>query len=363
MIKVDIESSNGRNLIRSFFCTMIKLNNILSLAGLMIGLVMVISCSNGEENAFSINGVWEMQDITFHDGEKLTYTDNGMMWMRIYDDSCYYSCQMAKAPNGTMIDPSHYEAYTYIEKGNNEILYLQGDDNHPLRIVNDSTMVIQEDGVKYTWKRNNDFDQERCLDIIDIIRKDRDNSSDMSHRYVFSKAERKLETTNHTLIYMLIIIGVVLVLIVNYAYNLYRNKKRVEQELRQIEEERKVMPEPVLQALNTVESEFHKSDFYISLRKRIANGERLRKEDWDAIETHLNGVYPRFTSTLLSLYNMSQVEYHVCLLLKLNATPSEIASVLCKDNSSISSTRSRLYQKIFGRKGSSKDWDEFILSL
>lgn len=337
---------------------------ILALAGLMIGFVMVISCSNDtEEKAFSINGVWEMREVTFHDGEKLTYTDNGMMWMRIYDDSCYYSCQMAKAPNGTMIDPAHYETYTYIEKGGNDILYLQGEDNHPLWIVNDSTMVIQEDGVKYTWKRNHDFDQERCLVIIDIIRNDRDNSSEMSHRYVYSKEERKLETANHALIYTLIIIGVVLVLIANYARNLYKNKKRVEQELRQIENEHKAMPEPVRQALTTVESEFHESDFYVTLHKRIAKSEKLRKDDWEAIESHLNSVYPRFTSTLLSLYNMSQVEFRVCLLLKLNSTPSEIASVLCKDTSSISSARSRLYRKVFGKKGSSKDWDEFILSL
>ena len=29
----------------------------------------------------------------------------------------------------------------------------------------------------------------------------------------------------------------------------------------------------------------------------------------------------------------------------------------------VSSTRSRLYQKVFGKKGSTKDWDDFILSI
>lgn len=322
------------------------------------------SCSNDtEEKAFSINGVWEMQQVTFPDGEKLTYTDRGRMWMRIYDDSCYYTCQTEKAPNGTMIAPADFETYRFVRKGKSDVFYLQGGNAYPLWIVNDSTMVIQEDGVKYTWRQNHDIEDDRCRDIIGIIRMDRSSVDNTDCRYVFSKAEKKLETTNHALVYMLMIIGMVLVLIVNYAYNLYRNKKRVEQELRQIEEERKSIPEPVRQALSTVETEFHKSDFYISLRKSIANGDRLRKEDWEAIESHLNGVYPRFTSTLLSLHNMSPVEYHVCLLLKLNATPSEIAGVLCKDASSISSTRSRLYQKVFGKKGSSKDWDEFILSL
>lgn len=339
------------------------MKTILYLCSIAFALLL-LSCSKGAgKKAFCIKGVWEMREVTFPDGEKLTYTDRGMIWMRIYDDSCYYSCQTAKAPNGTMIAPSDYEPYTLVEKGGVEVVYLQGGNQHPLTIVNDSTMVIQEDGVRYTWKQNCDIEDDRCRDIIGIIRMDRNSVDDTAHRYVYSKTEKALENTNHALIYMLIIIGMVLVLIVNYAHNLYKNKKRVEQELRQIEEERKVMPEPVRQALDTVETEFHQSDFYISLRKRIANGEKLRKDDWEAIETHLNGVYPRFTSTLLSLHNMSQVEYQVCILLKLNTTPSEIASVLCKDTSSISSTRSRLYQKVFGKKGSSKDWDEFIRSL
>lgn len=339
------------------------MKTLLGIFSFAIALLLLSCTEGGGERAFCINGVWELRQVTFCDGESLTYTDRGTIWMRIYDDSCYYSCKMQTAPNGTLIAPSDYETYTFMEKGRGEAIYLQGGNRQPLTVVNDSKMVIQEDGVKFTWKQNRDFDADRCRDIIEIIRMDRNSVDDRDHRYVFSKAEKALQTTNHTLIYVLIIVGVVLVLIVNYAHTLYRNKKRVEQELRQIEEERKAMPEPVRQALDTVETEFHQSDFYISLRKRISDGERLRKEDWEAIETTLNGIYPRFTSTLLSLHNMSQVEYRVCLLLKLNASPSEIAGMLCKDTSSISSTRSRLYQKVFGKKGSSKQWDEFILSL
>lgn len=339
---------------------MAKLRNLY----LLLFVLSLLSCSKkGGDGEFHIKGVWELQQLTFPDGDVLTYTDNGSVRMRIYDDSCYYSCQTANAPNGTMIAPSEFETYTLVEKGQNTVLYLQGNDIHPLTIINDSTMVIQEDGVKFQWKQNHDFDAERCRDIIGIIRMDKNNSGEPIHRYVFSKAEKQLETTNHALIYIIILIGVALLLIINYARILYRNKKRVELELQHLEKERQSMPEPVRQALDTVKDDFHKSDFYISLRKRIVNAEHLKGEDWNAIENNINSVYPRFTSTLLSLYNMSQVEYQVCLLLKLNATPSEIAGVLCKDASTISCTRSRLYQKVFGKKGSSKAWDEFILSL
>lgn len=339
------------------------MNTLLKIFSFTLVLLLLSCSKDGSEKSFSINGVWELRKVTFFDGESIDYAERGTTWLRIYDDSCFYSCKTAKAPNGTMIVPSDYETYTYVEKGRNNIVYLQSGNRHPLYIVNDSTMTIQEDGVTYTWKQNRDIEEDKYRDIIEIIRMDRNSVDDTTHRYVYSKAEKALETTNHTLIYMLIAIGVVLALIINYAYNLYRNKKRVELELKHLEEESKAMPEPVRQALNSVETEFHESDFYISLRKRIASGENLKKSDWENIEVHINSVYPRFTSTLLSLYNMSEVEYHVCLLLKLNATPSEIANVLCKDTSSISSTRSRLYQKVFGKKGSSKAWDEFIHSL
>lgn len=337
-----------------------KISYLLFLAS----VAFAISCSkNDSKKHFCLNGVWELQQMTTPAGSTYIYPENGFTWMRIYDDSCYYACQIANAPNGTMITPSVMQGYTFVDKGNNNILYLQGDNTHPLTIINDSTMIIQEMGRKYTWRFRENFDEDRCHEIVGVIKNDIEDNNETTRHYVFSKAEKELQTTNHTLIYILIFIVMALMMILNYAHNLYKNKKRVEQELKQIEQVHEALPEPVRQAMNTVETEFHQSDFYISLRKRIANGERMNKEDWEMIDTHFKSVYPRFTSTLLSLYNMSQVEYQVCLLLKLNAAPSEIANVLCKDTSSISSIRSRLYQKVFSKKGSSKDWDEFIHSL
>ncbi len=137
----------------------------------------------------------------------------------------------------------------------------------------------------------------------------------------------------------------------------------MERELKQITEERNVIPEPVRAAMNDVKEEFHKTEFYQDIHRRIAAGVRLAQEDWDVIEAQLNRVYPRFTSTLFDLRKMTEVEHQVCLLLKLGAMPTEIAVVMCKDTSTISTIRSRLYKKVFGKNGGSKAWDEFIYSL
>ena len=53
----------------------------------------------------------------------------------------------------------------------------------------------------------------------------------------------------------------------------------------------------------------------------------------------------------------------MCLLIKVRVQPKDIASLTAHSKESVASTRSRLYQKIFGKKGSTRDWDEFILSL
>ena len=39
------------------------------------------------------------------------------------------------------------------------------------------------------------------------------------------------------------------------------------------------------------------------------------------------------------------------------------AAVLARDVSTISTVRSRLYKKVFGQKGSTRKWDDFILSI
>ena len=119
----------------------------------------------------------------------------------------------------------------------------------------------------------------------------------------------------------------------------------------------------VKEAVKTVEKEFFTSDAYVHLRQRITSGQRLKEPDWVDIEERLKTVYPGFTSQLRSLYPMSELEYQVCLLIKLRIPPSDIAAVLSRDVSTISTVRSRLYKKVFGQKGGTREWDDFILSM
>ena len=105
------------------------------------------------------------------------------------------------------------------------------------------------------------------------------------------------------------------------------------------------------------------SDIYHHIQSSLNEGRWLSHHDWSELTEIVNSVYTGFTEKLYSLYRLTEQEYHVSLLVKVRMQPKDIALLTAHSKESIASTRSRLYQKVFGRKGSSKDWDDFVLSL
>jgi regulator of replication initiation timing len=105
------------------------------------------------------------------------------------------------------------------------------------------------------------------------------------------------------------------------------------------------------------------SDVYQRIQNCLNSGRSLSNQDWTELTEVVNSIYTGFTEKLYSLYRMSEQDYHVSLLIKVRIQPKDIALLTAHSKESVASTRSRLYSKVFGIKGSSKDWDDFILSL
>ena len=105
------------------------------------------------------------------------------------------------------------------------------------------------------------------------------------------------------------------------------------------------------------------STVYQRIKQYLVTGQSMNEEDWAELTEVVNGVYNGFTDKLFSLYHMSDQDYHVSLLIKVRLQPKDIATLTAHSKESVASTRSRLYQKVFGKKGSTKDWDDFILSI
>ena len=105
------------------------------------------------------------------------------------------------------------------------------------------------------------------------------------------------------------------------------------------------------------------SDIYRRIQECLNTGKSLNYQDWGELTQLLNSIYTGLTEKLYSLHPMSEQELHVSLLIKMHIQPKDIAMLTAHSKESIATTRSRLYSKVFGRKGSSKDWDDFILTL
>ena len=90
---------------------------------------------------------------------------------------------------------------------------------------------------------------------------------------------------------------------------------------------------------------------------------KLSTEDWQSLDEEVNSHYPEFKERISELCRISDIEYRVCLLLKVGVSPKDIATLTIKTKSAISVMRKRLYFKAFGKVEAPEKWDEFILSL
>lgn len=108
------------------------------------------------------------------------------------------------------------------------------------------------------------------------------------------------------------------------------------------------------------------SDVYGRIRHMLNSPSEkkiLTDDDWRELDEQLYEVYPLFHDRLVDLCKLSENEYRVCLLLKTQFSPSQIAVLTCHSKESVSATRRRLYMKAFGKKGAPADWDAIIRSL
>jgi hypothetical protein len=120
-----------------------------------------------------------------------------------------------------------------------------------------------------------------------------------------------------------------------------------------------------VQERNTRMTTTAQTDIAYRLRQKLNGGDasHITEDDWEELERTVLATYPNFRTRLFDLCRLSSHDYHVCLLLKMGLRPSDIARLTARSDEAISSTRRRLYERVFGQKGTPQQWDEVILSL
>lgn len=108
------------------------------------------------------------------------------------------------------------------------------------------------------------------------------------------------------------------------------------------------------------------SNIYVQIKHILNDPHRslkMTEAKWSELSHEINTIYPNFDTRLRELCRMSLQDYHVCLLIKIGITPTDIAFLTYKSKPGIGSIRRKLYERAFRKKGEAKNWDEVILSL
>ncbi len=114
---------------------------------------------------------------------------------------------------------------------------------------------------------------------------------------------------------------------------------------------------------NNKEKSFRKLQVYEMIKKCISDKKGISEKNWSQIENAIDIIYPDFKKELMYLSNLNTHEYHVCILVKLNFSNSDIAAIMCRTTGTISFTRSMLYKKLLHKEGKAQDFDKFISSF
>lgn len=105
------------------------------------------------------------------------------------------------------------------------------------------------------------------------------------------------------------------------------------------------------------------TDIYKSIQNHIKRDKVINAQEWKELDEMINREIIDFKTNLYSYYNISPHEYHICMLIRLEFPPTDIATLLGCTTSAVSKARKRLQEKFFSDEGTPKDFDIFIKAL
>lgn len=136
------------------------------------------------------------------------------------------------------------------------------------------------------------------------------------------------------------------------------------------DEKEKLMAQNAMNELKTKEQNravenIKRSDIGVIIQKKKTGEfkEHLTQTEKQELENTFDSLLPSFKEKLWSVYDISERELNICMLIKLGCKPADMANLLGCTPSAISKARIRLYKKFFNKTGSSEDWDTFILTI
>ena len=210
---------------------------------------------------------------------------------------------------------------------------------------------------------------EQCDDSIQATtERDAISKAEALYQYHLKEMEsRKLELDKQKMMTIAIIsICILVVVLLVFLFYYYNNKrKQKEQEMRYKSLLQKLGKEDraEVEHNNAKEVLIRQSKIYKYIIHIINSPDEslhLNESHWKEIESEINTVYGNFTERLLFVCKMRKQAFRICLLMKLGIPTTGISKLVCCTNQAVSNTKKRLSERVFGKDGNAKTWDEYI---
>lgn len=192
----------------------------------------------------------------------------------------------------------------------------------------------------------------KCQSLYDYTQREKDN------------IRLKNENEQHKLLLVILGLCVCLVLVVFYVYYI-TNKNAKEEQKRQLEELQHLLDKSVLQVSSNKDAlaQIKESRIYSLFLARIQENQNITQAEWTELDLTVNEHFVDFKLKLYRICKLSDLEYQICLLLKLEIPLSNISVVVHREPSALTMSRKRLFKKMFKREGKADELDSFIRSI
>ncbi|MEE0994641.1 MAG: hypothetical protein UH541_06975 [Prevotella sp.] len=192
----------------------------------------------------------------------------------------------------------------------------------------------------------------KCQSLYDYTQREKEN------------VRLKSENERHKLLLVILGLCTCLVLIGFYVY--YKNSKnaKIEQK-RQMEELQHLLEKSASQGSTNKDAlaRMKETEIYSLLLNKMKVNQNITQAEWSELDQAINQYFVDFKLKLYRICNLSDLEYQICLLLKLEVSLSDISTLVHREPSALTMSRKRLFTKMFKKEGKAEELDSFIRSV
>ena len=329
--------------------------------GLLFGMILIfVGCGaqeKQEEEKFSITGTWQLNELLFLSGQSVdVHTGYEYVWYRFFEDNgTYYVAELNIDDKRKPVKPHEISEYFFMMSPYDTV-YIEHGRMTDLNIFDINTIGIDRGDYVEVYVKNDGFSDKRVTEVERIVESALQPEHNRKTQYIVPMSS----TPDNSYRWMWTV-ALSLLVCMSFLYILYHVNVR---NMRSKDgQDSKIFTEENQSEENMSEQIFTHSDYYLALRQHLCKGPALKQDEWEELEAQMRSDCPRFFRRLAEMGQLSEVELRVCMLTKLGVPPSAIAIHTFREYSSISTIRSRLYFKLFGKKGSAKELDEFVRKL